>query len=72
MNAKKRLHDVQVKLVARGVKDVKFFFDKAKLGLPSKALEGAANLTEAYEQGRFSVAHDYVKPVDFVKPAIRA
>ncbi len=72
MTAKERLHAVQEKLVAQGVTDVKFFFDQTRLGLPSKALEGAANMLEAYEQGRFSVAQEYVKPANFVKPAIRA
>lgn len=61
MNAKERLHAVQQKLVAKGVKDVKFFFDKSKLGTPSKALEGAAAVLEAYEQGRCTLAQDYVK-----------
>lgn len=61
MNAKERLHAVQQKLVARGVTDVKFFFDSAKLGYPTKALEGAAAVLEAYVEGRCTPAADYAE-----------
>jgi hypothetical protein len=57
MTNNSRLHEVQQTLVARGVQDVKFFFDSGSLSTlsPADVTSGVADFLDAYVCDRATI-----------------